>query len=498
MTVFDVGSICERAGSVAPTRVAVTVGDRQITFAEADEAANRTANALLTLGAGAGDRVIWVGRDHMSSMIYFFAAAKAGLVFVPVNPDYGHDELAGIVDYIRPRLVIAGAGCTDLVSRIASDRALLSVVSDTELDRVAASAAPTRPDVVVDGEDIQVIFLTSGSTGLPKGAMISHRAQVLRTALSNTYSSMSGGAGSVVMFPLFHMAGYFFALRAWGRLRATHFVERPDADELMSTVERHRAEEMYCIPAVWDRVLGSTKPYDMSSLRFAPTGTSLVGPELVDAILARCPNAETSVHYGSTEMGAVVDLAPNDVKRKPMSVGLPCCGVDARISDDGELLLRGPTVFSGYFDRDDATQEALRDGWYHTGDLAERDEDGYLWITGRRKELIRSGGEWIAPVDVEQALRTHPGVAEVAVVGINDPRWGEVVCAIVVSAGADAPSVDALRAHLEGVLAPYKHPRVVLPIAELPKTAATGQTMRSSLREWATGRAFDAPSTDAG
>ena len=159
--------------------------------------------------------------------------------------------------------------------------------------------------------------------------------------------------------------------------------------------------------------------------------------------------------------------------------------VVADLADDGELWLRGPTMFSGYLDRPDATADAIDgDGWFHTGDLATRDADGYLSITGRRSESIRSGGEWVAPVEVESAVRTHPSVADVAVVGLPDPSWGEVVCAaIVVRPGATLPTVDELRTHVARVLVGPKQPRVVVQVEELPRTDATGQVRRRRLRD---------------
>jgi acyl-CoA synthetase (AMP-forming)/AMP-acid ligase II len=214
------------------------------------------------------------------------------------------------------------------------------------------------------------------------------------------------------------------------------------------------------------------------------TGTSRVDLDLVDALKARFPGTWTSVAYGSTEIGRGAVLTDADVYAKPLSVGLPPPAVEARIDADDELLQRGPTMFSGYLDRPDATADAIdADGWYHTGDLASCDADGYLTITGRRSEGIRSGGEWIAPVEVEAAVLTHPAVAEVGVVGLPDPRWGELVCAAIVARpGATVPTVEELRAHVASRLVAAKHPRVVVAVEQLPHTDATGQIRRAALR----------------
>ncbi len=250
------------------------------------------------------------------------------------------------------------------------------------------------------------------------------------------------------MFGLFHMAGWYFLEHAWAVNRPVHLVHRADAGELLSAVERWRASTLYAIPAVWERILADGAAYDASSLREVLTGTSRVDLDLVGALKARFPGTWTSVAYGSTEIGRGAVLTDADLYLKPLSVGLPPPAVEARIDADDELLQRGPTMFSGYLDRPDATADAIdADGWYHTGDLATGDADGYLTITGRRSEGIRSGGEWIAPVEVEAAVLTHPAVAEVGVVGLPDPRWGELVCAAIVARpGATVPTVEELRA----------------------------------------------------
>ena len=232
-------------------------------------------------------------------------------------------------------------------------------------------------------------------------------------------------------------------------------------------------------------MLADDGTYDTSSLVEANTGTSLVTLDLLHALKARFPGSWTSIAYGSTEIGRGATLLDPDLFTHPGSVGQPPPMTLADLADDGELWLRGPTMFSGYLDRPDATAEAIdEDGWFHTGDLATRDADGFLTITGRRSESIRSGGEWVAPLEVEAAVGTHPAVAEVAVVGLPDASWGEVVCAaIVVRPGATLPTVAELRAHVASTLVGPKQPRVVVQVDALPRTDATGQIRRRRVRD---------------
>ena len=236
---------------------------------------------------------------------------------------------------------------------------------------------------------------------------------------------------------------------------------------------------------MWARLLEhGVERYDLSTLVEADTGTSATPPELLHAIKAALPNTVTRVFYGSTEAGPGVQLADADLARKPGSVGVAQPGVEVRIDASGEVCMRSPFLMDGYFDDPDATNSALRDGWYFTGDLGAFDDEGYLSIVGRARDVIRTGGETVAPVEVEEVIGAHPAVAEVAVVGVPDAEWGEVVTAVVVlRAGADPPDAEALRAFCADRLAPYKRPRRLAFAAALPRTPATGQIQRTLIVE---------------
>ena len=196
------------------------------------------------------------------------------------------------------------------------------------------------------------------------------------------------------------------------------------------------------------------------------------------------PAASTSVLYGSSEGGHHSTLFDRDLGTRPGSVGRVAPPGVVKLSPDGEILYRSPTLMDGYFDRPEETAAALDGGWYHTGDLATMDADGYIWITGRARELIRTAGEWVAPVEVEQALSGLAGVSDLAVVGIPDAEWGEVVCVAVVAApGGPEPTVEAVRGHLGERIASFKHPRRVVAVESIPRTPATGQVQRTLLRD---------------
>jgi len=286
----------------------------------------------------------------------------------------------------------------------------------------------------------------------------------------------------VCPYPLFHMGAWTIALQQWQARDAVVLVDRADAAAISDAVDRAQATRLNCIPAVWRRLLehGAVLP----TLRFADTGTSATPIELLHDIRRAAPHAQVRVFYGSTEAGSVASLEDADIDRKPGSCGVPAPSTEVRVDERGELLVRGPLLFDGYLRDPDATATALAGGWFHTGDLAEIDDDGFLTIVGRAGELIRSGGESIAPAEVETVLARHPAVADVAVVGVPEPDWGEVVCAVVVARrGADAPTLDALQTHCAAELASFKHPRRIVLVDAIPRTTATNQVQRRLLVE---------------
>lgn len=490
-----VGDIFRQAAGAVPDRMAAALGDSSLTFGALQELATDVANRLSAVDVGPGDRVVVWSATSLDVVPVYVACAQIGAVFCPMSPLFTADEATALLEVAAPTAVLTdgerSALCADLdlgEQIVTATLDPLGPAGDAALPRLAERAGPTpgaAPAPELLETDPHVVFFTSGSTGRPKGVVISHRASFLR---SHPGSQLEPRGRAVCMYPMFHMAPWTISLQQWHARDGVVFVEAATAEAICDAVTRHGAERLNAIPAVWQRLLDhlasdATRGDELDGIRFADTGTSATPPALMAAMKAALPTANIRIFYGSTEAGNVAALDHVDIERKPGSIGVASVSNDLRVDESGEMWARSPVLFDGYLNQPDATAEVLVDGWYRTGDLAEVDADGYWSIVGRARDVIRSGGETVAPSEVELVLADHPDLVDVAVVGLPDDRWGEVVCAVVVARrGADV-GLEDLRRHCEGRLAPYKQPRRAVTTAEIPRTASTSQVQRKLLVE---------------
>lgn len=463
-------------------------------------ALNTRSRALATLLAErysvrAGDRVATLAANSPEYLDAFFACALLGAILAPLNWRLTVPELAGILTDCEPTLLLHDATYAPLAQAATSAYGRLPLLSFEGFPgEDVALATRAVPFPTSDGEETALILYTSGTTGVPKGAMLSHR--MLTWNAINTQVSWGlrehdiapifapffhAGGLNVLTTPLYHLGGTVVLLRD----------TRPEA--VLRAIAAERCTLLFAVPTVFQMMLESPAfaGADLSSLRFCISGGSPCPLPIIEGYSAR--GLEFRQGYGLTEVGVnCFSLAPEDARRKIGSVGHPVFHSRARIVDEydhdvadgavGELVLAGPHVCSGYWRRPDATAEAARGGWWHTGDLVQRDTEGYYYIVGRKKDMFISGGENVYPAEVEGVLATHAGVADVAVLGRPDPKWGEVGLAVVVPRQPEMLTAQDVLAFCDGKLARYKIPKSVVFADVLPRNAM-GKVVKATLYE---------------
>lgn len=429
-----------------------------LTYGELDALSRAAAGRLHAAGLERGDRVLLSAAASLDLVVAYVAAQRLGLVVVPVNSAYTQREVDHIVGDAGPR----GAIVDD--PEKARWMAALDVVCGPDVELPEGEAPPLD---LSGRDDLALIAYTSGTTGVPKGAMLSSgnllaSAEAVRVAWRWTPEDRL-----VLTLPLFHVHGLGVGLH--GTLTAgasAVLLPKFDVDAVLDAARD--ASMFFGVPTMYTRLAASDRVGELASLRLCVSGSAPLPAALHETIEQR-GGQRVLERYGMTE--TIMNVSnPYDGERRPGSVGLPLPGVELRLADDGEIELRGPNVFAGYWQRPDATAEAFTaDGWFRTGDLGRLADDGYLTIDGRSKELIISGGFNVYPREVEDVLRAHPAVEDVAVAGLPSEEWGETVGAWVVPDG-DVTAGD-LVAFAADKLAGFKRPRTIRFLDELPRNA---------------------------
>jgi fatty-acyl-CoA synthase len=486
-----VDGVLRRSARRTPARVAVEYRDRTWTYEELDEAVSRAASVLLAQGLAPGDRVGAYGHNSDAYLIGFLACARAGLVHVPVNQNLTGDDLAYIVGQSGSSLVLNDP---DLAGQLADDVRTLPLrdTDDSLLARLAAAPGYDGPEPRT--EDLVQLLYTSGTTALPKGAMMTHRALVHEYLSAITALDLSAGDRPVHSLPLYHSAQMHVFLLPYLAVGATNIIlDAPDGDRLFDLIETGRVDSLFAPPTVWiglaNRPDFTTR--DLGGLRKAYYGASIMPVPVLERLRERLPKLGFYNCFGQSEIGPLATvLAPDEHKGRMDSCGRPVLFVDARVVDEdgkdvpdgtpGEIVYKSPQLCEGYWDKPEETADAFRDGWFHSGDLAVRDAHGYYTIVDRVKDVINSGGVLVASRQVEDALYTHESVAEVAVIGLPDERWIEAVTAVVVPRGE--VTKEELIAHAREKLAHFKAPKRVEFVAELPRNAS-GKILKRELRD---------------
>ena len=477
-------------------RVAVRVDDATTTYAELDEASARVAGMLRQRGFKPGDRVGIMRPNVAEFAVTYYGVLRAGGVVVPMNPLLKRREVAYYLSDSGAGLIFAWHQFADEArggAEHADADAEAIVVDPASFGDLLASAAPDQEVADRDSEDTAVILYTSGTTGQPKGAELTHanltsNAEVVRTDLIRPRPEdvIFGG------LPLFHAFGQTCTLNvALSSGACLTMLPRFAADHALRIIAEHGVTVFEGVPTMYVALLAEPDraEYDVSALRLCISGGAALPVEVLRGF-EKAFGCAVLEGYGLSETSPVASFNLPDADRKPGSIGTPVSGVQMRVVDPddhevpqgevGEIVIRGPNVMKGYWHRPEATAEAIRDGWFHTGDLARVDEDGYFFIVDRKKDLIIRGGYNIYPREIEEVLYEHPAVAEAAVIGVPHPALGEEVgAAVTLKAGASV-AAEELRDHVKGLVAAYKYPRHVWIVDVLPK-GPTGKIVKRDI-----------------
>ena len=484
-----------------PRVVAVIDGDRSQTYGELDERSSRLAQALLAAGHHPGERVGVLLGNRLEYCEVAAGIAKAGLVMVPLNPRLTPGEADYIVGHSGASALILDDACASIATAAAGMmRTVLSMDGTTlgdDYEAALASSNATDPDRPIDELAPFCVAYTSGTTGRPKGVVISHRSRTLTFLASALEWNLGLGRRSVAVAPMYHGAGFAFGYSPVHTGGTVSMLRRWDPEGLLSVIERDRAQSVFLVPthAQMLRELGPERiaAYDLASLDTIFFNAAALPPPLKTWVLETFTGVGIHELYGSTESGIISNLRPADATSKRGSVGPAWFMTEVRlVADDGsavpagapgELFSRSPYLMNGYWDDPAATAACTtEDGFVTCGDVAIRDSDGYLYIVDRKKDVIITGGTNVYPREVENALVSHPAVRDVAVVGAPDPTWGERIVAVVVCQPGAELSLEAIDAHLRPLLAGFKIPRQLLIVPELPRNAG-GKVLKRELRD---------------
>ncbi|MFF5078288.1 long-chain fatty acid--CoA ligase [Actinoplanes sp. NPDC000266] len=457
------GSWPARRAAISPDRVALVFGDDSWSYAETRDRITRLAHRLRAEGVGRGDRVAYLGPNHPALVETLFATHLLGGVFVPLNFRLTAAEAGYQLGHCGARVLIRAPEC-----------AVVSAPTTIELPELSGIDGPPL-EVDVELDDPAFILYTSGTTGRPKGAVLTHGNVIWNTYNLLVGVDVAGDEVTLIGAPLFHVAALNQCLLPTV-LKGGRCVIMPswDAGRALDLIEAHRVTWMFGVAAMFAALAQSPRwpDTDLSSLRCVMSGGAAVPPALIRAYQER--GLTFCQGYGMTETApGATFLEARESLDHVGSAGVPVFFTDVRVDGNpGEVLVRGPNVTPGYWNDPAATADAFTEGWLRTGDIAEVDAGGHFHILDRLKDMYISGGENVYPAEVEAALFEHPAVAEAAVIGVPDEKWGEVGRAFIVPAAGPPPTADQLRAHLAERVARYKIPAHFTIVDDLPRTGS--------------------------
>jgi acyl-CoA synthetase (AMP-forming)/AMP-acid ligase II len=505
------GEMMARNARKFPNKEALVYGKTRLTYKQLNARINQQANALLAMGVKKGSKVAILAFNCNQFMEAYFALGKIGGVAVPLNFRLHPEELKYIIQNSDAEAMIVGEAFVETARSIQQDipqvKNYISISEEPvegmlRFESWIAKSSKAEPFVLVDEDDPAFIMYTAGTTGRPKGAVITHRNEMVLWMLGASYVLTEPGMTNLWSFralgapPIFHLASFGFCQFMFF-LGATVVLptEVFDPAYIMRTIQEERISALVLVPAMTNfmLLLPDLDKYDTSSLQVWGSSGAILPIDTRRLIKKYFPNVKVFDLFGMTEMSALISgLLPSESEGREDSVGKILPFIEIRVVDDddkdvpvgsvGEAIYRGPTVLKEYYKNPEATREAMRNGWFHSGDMVRQDKEGFIYIVDRKKDMIVSGGENIYPAEVETAILKHPKVQEVAVIGVWDKEWGESVKAVVVPKPGEELTEQEVIKFCKQHLASYKKPKSVDLVDELPRNAM-GKVLKRVLRE---------------
>jgi fatty-acyl-CoA synthase len=491
-----------RWGAASPDKEALVdaIEGKRYTYGALAGEVNRMAHFLRDqLGIMKGDRVACLSSNRSEYIILFLALSRLGAILVPVNFRLAAAEFIYFMEDSLPSAMFFDREHREVVDTLKSQVALSRFVCLDDDDTVGISLPSLRdsfspepfPEVPIGPEDPQLIIYTSGTTGLPKGVILTHGMITWNAFNTNMGWGLGSDDRTILHAAMFYTAGWNVFTLPLFQCRGVNILVRSfDPDLILELMEREKVTVFFGVPTMYQMLMDSPKfpSADFSRMRFAVSGGAPLSPAVYHAF-RKDKSLKIREGYGLTEVG------PNNfmANGKPGTIGHPMPYVDVKlrapdgrevsVGEEGEILLKGPNVCAGYWNKPEATSEAIVDGWFHTGDLGKVDGDGHFSIAGRLKDMMISGGVNIYPAEIEKAVELHPAVTGAAVIGVPDPKWGEVGKAIVELERGRSLSLEELTAFLGKRLGKFKLPKYLAVVENLPRTAASGKVQKYILRK---------------
>jgi acyl-CoA synthetase (AMP-forming)/AMP-acid ligase II len=481
-----------------PVKVAAKDKYRASTYGELNRRVNQLAHGLLSLGVRKGDGVALSVGNRVEHLEIIFATAKIGALAIPLDVKWKALELSAVLEGLEPRFLVLQEDCVAEFEKAKALKNLssiktISLSADLSYTRLLNGQSAEEPEVHVDEDDPFAVLLTSGTTGFPKGCLTTQRTFVFHCINNAIEKGLGAHDIAILSSPIYFNAGRSFTLGIiyFGGTMILH--ERFDAEEVLRTIEREKVTYAGAVPTMCERMLHvlETTKYDTSTLRCLAITGGKVHPAVLESLkINLTPNIYRT--YASTDSGQMAISKPADIDRKPNAAGRPVWCVDLRIVDNenrpvqvgevGEIICQSPLASHGYYKNPEASNASFRGGWFYTGDLGYFDEEGYLFVAGRKKDMVKSGGISIYPLEIESVLYSHPAVLEAAVIGVPDAAWGEAVKAVVVARPEAVLDAETLLAFCKERLSAYKVPKSVEFRSSLPHTEV-GKVNKVKLKE---------------